>query len=550
MRKIFNHRLFQIICLLLLAALWKAWLLSRNVFPFNSDEAIIALMSRHILQGEHPIFFYGQAYMGSLDAYLAAFSFMIFGQKVLAIRIVQAFLYLLTLFSTFLIAKRGFDSTKTGILTLCLLVIPVVNTTLYTTVSLGGYGEALLIGNLILLVGIKIINQIKANGEVKRKHKGPEFIWPFILAFLTGLGAWVNGITLLYAVPVFIKGFLVFIQSDPETKKSGFRITFPALFSGFLAGIFPILIFTFQAGWAALLGEFFGSAVAIENTGFLMRSWSHLLSLLFLGLPVLWGFRPPWEMRWLVLPLIPLILFFWSWVIMTLVKNFKEKSPAGDLLQILGGILALNVLGFLFTSFGLDPSGRYFLPMVVPLGLAGGYALEKLRVNRFLKFLPLTLVILFNLLGTINCAGINPPGITTQFYYVTILDHDYDSELIDFLFEEEEYYGYSNYWVSYPIAFLSEEKLIYVPRLPYHLDFRYTSRDSRIEDYEIAVAAAEKVAYITTNNPALDTYLMEQFSNAQISWEYHEIGNYHVFYHLSDLIRPEEIGLGGYFETE
>ena len=149
-----------------------------------------------------------------------------------------------------------------------------------------------------------------------------------------------------------------------------------------------------------------------------------------------------------------------------------------------------------------------------------------------------------------NCAAINPPGITTQFYYVTILDHDYDMELINFLLEEEEYYGYSNYWVSYPIAFLSHEELIYVPRLPYHLDFRYTSRDSRIEDYEIIVAEAQKVTYITTNNPDLDIYLQEQFTQAGIAWDYREIGNYHVFYHLSGVIRPDEIGLGGYFGVD
>jgi hypothetical protein len=38
------------------------------VLPFNSDEAIVGLMARHMLQGERPLFFYGQAYLGSLDA--------------------------------------------------------------------------------------------------------------------------------------------------------------------------------------------------------------------------------------------------------------------------------------------------------------------------------------------------------------------------------------------------------------------------------------------------------------------------------------------------
>ena len=50
----------------------KVVLLALDAAPFNADEAVVALMARHILQGERPWFFYGQAYMGSLDAYLVA----------------------------------------------------------------------------------------------------------------------------------------------------------------------------------------------------------------------------------------------------------------------------------------------------------------------------------------------------------------------------------------------------------------------------------------------------------------------------------------------
>ena len=186
MRKIFNHWLFHVICILLLALIWKIWLITKNVFSFNSDEAIIALMARHILQGQRPIFFYGQAYMGSLDAYLAALSFLIFGQKVLAIRVVQTFLYLLTLITTISIAKNGFRSRRAGLIAAFLLALPAVNTTLYTTVSLGGYGEALLIGNLLLLSGLKI-SKFLITKEENKKMPGTIVIWVFFLAFLPDL---------------------------------------------------------------------------------------------------------------------------------------------------------------------------------------------------------------------------------------------------------------------------------------------------------------------------------------------------------------------------
>ena len=37
----------------------KAVLLALDIVPFNADEAVVALMARHILQGERPWFFYG-----------------------------------------------------------------------------------------------------------------------------------------------------------------------------------------------------------------------------------------------------------------------------------------------------------------------------------------------------------------------------------------------------------------------------------------------------------------------------------------------------------
>ena len=55
---------------LLINVALKAALLYADVVPFNADEAVVALMGRHILQGERPVFFYGQAYLGSLDAWL------------------------------------------------------------------------------------------------------------------------------------------------------------------------------------------------------------------------------------------------------------------------------------------------------------------------------------------------------------------------------------------------------------------------------------------------------------------------------------------------
>jgi hypothetical protein len=117
--------------------------------------------------------------------------------------------------------------------------------------------------------------------------------------------------------------------------------------------------------------------------------------------------------------------------------------------------------------------------------------------------------------------------------------------LVTFLTQQGETRGYSNYWVTYPLAFISQEELIFQPRLPYHEDLRYTQRDDRYAPYGEWVEASTRVAYITTRNPALDEKLRAGLQGLGVAWQEQSIGDYQVYFHLSRIVRPEELGLGG-----
>ena len=200
-------------------------------------------------------------------------------------------------------------------------------------------------------------------------------------------------------------------------------------------------------------------------------------------------------------------------------------------------------MGFIFTPFGNDPSGRYFLPLAVPLALVAGEMVKFARFEKWQIGLILVIVV-FQMMGNIQCAHRYPPGITTQFDLSTTIDHRSDKELIEFLEENNEYYGFTNYWVSYPLAFNSDEELIYIPVLPYHQDLRYTSRDNRYEKYNQRVAESTKVAYITTNNPQLDVNIENGLMEHNITWKEKNVGDYHIYYNLSRLIWPDDLDLG------
>lgn len=519
---------FWLILILVAAAGWKYTLLRLDVVPFNSDEAVVGLMARHILAGELPVFFYGQSYMGSLDAFLVAFGFAILGQAVWVIRLVQGILYLLVLLTTAWLGYEVTGSSKIGLLAAGLLAIPTVNVSLYTTISLGGYLEALLIGNLILIQSLRLARSPGLKGGL---------LW----GFLAGLGMWANGLTLIYSLPGLV--YLVGVQKTPFKTSLNLRCLGGIAIGGII-GALPWWIYAWQNGFQSLIGELLGSAVSVEQVSWLVRTGMHMVNLVLLGFSVIFGLRPPWVITWLALPILPLALIAWGIVLIHLYRLMKNPSPGRAVYSLLAGVGLTLFAGFLFTSFGVDPSGRYFIPLAVPLSVyAADFALRS-DSKKWLRYVVPTVIIIFQFAGNLQSALTYPPGFTTQFYEPTIIEHRRDEELVRFLIEKGELHGYTNYWVAYPLAFLSNEEALFTPRLPYHQDLRYTARDNRYTPYNEIVEASQRIAYISTRNPSLDNRLTAEFAALGVSWQENWIGEYHIFYALSRAVRPEELNLG------
>ncbi len=580
MKTILQRPIFWFILALLLAAGFKLWLVSGDRVPFNADEAIVALMGRHILQGERPAFFYGQAYMGSLDAWLAAAGFAMFGQHVWVIRLIQSLLYLATLATTGWLGRRIFGNWAVGALAMLLLAIPPVNVSLYTTASLGGYGEALLIGNLILLVGFGIVEDVRRqNSPASRWRWGVIGRW-FALGFLGGVGLWSFGLALAYAVPVGAWLLWRTWQSIRRPDGAGpWAAAWAVLLAGAGLGALPWLLYAGRHGLGALLVELGGGAIAgAERLPWIFSVAQHAFGFLLLGVSVTFGFRPPWSAQWLALPLLPVMLLVWMGVLGHMARSFQPGRSRRLLPGLAVGVMGVLVMAFILTPFGADPSGRYFVPLSILLALFAAQAFlqwsraparqevpppplpeEQSHLSQpalasrgparwsqqpWLAVGLAVLMIGFQLWGNVQTGLRIPPGVTTQFYAPSQVDMRAMDELIAFLKQKGELRGYTNYWVAYPLAFLSQEEIIFTPRLPYHLDFRHTERDNRYAPYNQVVAEAGRVAYITTHHPELDERLRLAFRTQGITWEEAQIGDFHIFYQLSQPVRIEQTGFG------
>lgn len=512
---------YWIVAILIFGLALKLMLLASDAFPFNSDEAVVGLMARHILDGAWPAFFYGQAYMGSLDATLVAIGFALFGEAVWVIRLLQTLLYAATILTTAALGRSIFRSTRVAWIAAALLAIPTVNVMLYTTVSLGGYGEALVIGNLLMLLALRVWRQEKGFA-----------LW----GFLAGFGFWAFGLTLIYTLPT---GLIVLRKLWHSRAKLA---TTTATFS---LGALPWILEGARRGFDPFLSELLGEAVSGASTGGLSSVLEHSVNLLLLGPTVIFGLRAPWSVELIAAPLAPIVLIFWLAVLGYGVSRLRTQAEDRVGRWMLAGVMAALVAGFLLTPFGADPSGRYFLPLAVPLALMAGDLFTEpsvMRAGRW-AYAALGLVLIFNLWGNIQAAIENPPGITTQFDPVARVDHSYLPELVEFLEAEGEWTGYSNYWVAYPLAFVSDERFIYTPRLPYHTDFRYTDRDDRYAPYGAIVAQSPSTAYITTNFPELNQTLRDRMLQRKIEFEETTIGPYTVFYGLSEPVSPDQLGV-------
>ena len=328
---------------LLVAVGLKGWLVFSGKLPFNSDEAVVALMGRHILVGETPIFFYGQAYMGSLDAWLVALGFWFFGVQDWVVRLVQIILYAGLLLSTYRLGEVAFGSKRVGMGALWLLAIPNVIVSLYTTVSLGGYGEGLLIGNLILISGLRMLNDM---AEKKAVNARRWLVW----GFMAGLGLWVFGITLIYSL-----GVGIFIMIELLRQGGGLRNWVKVernwnpldlvLIGGFV-GAAPWWVYALNNGIWELLGELLGSAVAVESGPWLVRMGQHLWRFILFGGTAAFGLRPSWEIRWLAKPLLPVALAFWMGVLVYVGFQFKNRKWQGAGAKVLGAMMVVLAGGF------------------------------------------------------------------------------------------------------------------------------------------------------------------------------------------------------------
>lgn len=514
---------------LLVAALFRAWLIGAGGLSFDSDEAVVGLMARHINQAKPvPTFFYGQDYMGSLDALLVAAGFRLAGESVTTIRLVQAALYLLTLGVAYRLAQVVTGSRRVAAMALLLLAIPTALGVLYTSITLGGYNELVLSGSLVLLFGW----QVTLGGQ----HE--PWRWA-ALGLAAGLGWWTNGAIITACAVVVLLG----LRSFSVRHWRGYGIAALA----FMLGSAPWWAYNLRHDWAAL--TFLVEGFEPTPTADPLTPGDALLGLLLLGLPALYGLRLPWEAGYRLSTGLVVVGLVYLVLLADLLAHWTARHPPelpSEKARQRGRAwvwLVFGVFGaiFIFSSFP-DATGRYLMPLWIPAAIGLALGLDRLRrAGRMVAAVALGLLLAAQA-GIVIHAAHTGTGLTPQLVERLRTSPEDDEALLDFLAAEGYTHGYASYWASFRLIFRSHEAVILDTTLPY--DYKgFQAGNNRYPPYSQAVARAERVVWITQPFPELDTLIAARLAAAHITYQSRDFGGYRVYYDFSRRVAPADVGL-------
>lgn len=441
-----------------------------NAKSTNSDAAVVGLQAMHILRGERSAFLWGSGYQTSVDAFVAAGFFKLFGATPLVLMLSSLTLHVVLTLLVFATLRRHFRPWTSVLLSLPLVLSPAS----VHTYALYPPRQAAL---TLAVAAFWAIDGAGAATQVTRVRA-----WLAAGGALMTLAVAADPYPLLF-VPLTIT-FAVLVGLLP-TQKGSSRLGFVPFVVGAVVGLVPFLLLRRAAG--ARSGPFG------LTTGMLAHHFDLLVSDC---LPWALSYKPyvasdardyrPWDapavFRFVAVvgALVVVMIALYG-----MVAVFLRAVPwPMRRLGFVGGVaFPTAIAAFLLSVMSMDHfSMRYLVILTLMLPFAAMPASYVLGAKRFaLVFAP-------HLVAAAICGWLGygpfvrgplPARLTAQ-----IAD---DERLGSALEERGVKYAVADYWASYRLTFLHRERIVVVPR---NVD------EDRYAPYRRALDAAPSFAYI------------------------------------------------------
>jgi hypothetical protein len=177
-------------------------------------------------QGQHPVFLYGQNYMGVLEAYVAAPFFRLFGVSTLTLRLGMLIMFALFLLVMYWLGSLLY-SKRLALVTLGLLSLATGDMLIQQLRAVGGAIETILFGATLLVLAYLLAASVQRRGLWRY---GAYLAWGLI----AGVALWVH-----FLVTPFIlcSGLLILVFCYRDWR----TVAIPCILLGFYFGAYPLL---------------------------------------------------------------------------------------------------------------------------------------------------------------------------------------------------------------------------------------------------------------------------------------------------------------------
>ncbi len=425
--------------LLALGAALRVFFAACYRFSPNADYGIVALMAKHIMEGrDFPVFYYGQAYMGSLEPMASALVGKLFGASAFNVCLGTAFFGILLLPVIYAWGRdaggRDAGGRAAGLAAMAFTLIGPVAYLRFLAMPWGGYALTLLLGALILWLSGRL-----AVRELRRASVPPA--WYALLGLLAGVGWWTSQLitaALLTAALVLLAA-LVAGACGAARDAGGFRVflarSLPAGAAGFFVGSLPWWLWNYRQGWESF-----------DFTGALGRTSAGA------GLQVFFGRRFPDLMDLAALPApamaaglagIAALVLVAGWHGVVQWRRHGVASPAVAAHATAWLFIIVSAGLFCCSGFAAAETSRYLLPLIPALAVLVGSATACLaaRSRGWLGWTPLALLLIFQVWN----ARYAPPMLNDRTWEFTgqVLNRELAGSGIEAI-----YCNYREHWLN------------------------------------------------------------------------------------------------------
>ena len=318
----------------------------------DPDSSVVALMARHMAAlKEFPVFFYGQAYMGSLEPMASALMVRLLGSTGFAVTLGPVWFAAAALFFLWLWARDA-AGPRGGLAALLAGAFGPAVYFQFQTAPRGGYMVALLVDALALWAAARMAARLRAGERVGAGAF-------FALGLLAGVGAWSNMIVasaLLAAALLLAHGMRWKLWKHAGAAGAGLV--------GFVVGLGPWWSFNVRHGFASLqMSQFGGRAPPLES---LLNSWSRFLMIQDAGLSLPRSVLPALALAVLGLAATG------AWTALRRMRSSALRENYARAAALL--FCAIFAAVFVASGFNQTRTSRYWVPVVPGLAVLAAIA--------------------------------------------------------------------------------------------------------------------------------------------------------------------------------